>query len=153
MEKYSHGPFEVSGYRITIENPEREWEIIMKAWKSFFEDDISARITDRAHPSIHAVYYNYHDQLDLSKKGYDMLIGYITTDGIVQADPTITTIIIPAQDYRYMTITDIRPDAIFGAWKTINSTPVSELARNYGYDLDMYNEAHTEMTIAVSVSE
>jgi hypothetical protein len=82
-----------------------------------------------------------------------MLIGYITKTGTTQTDPTITTIQIPAQDYRYTTITDISPEAIFGAWNTINQTSSSELARNYGYDLDMYNEAHTELTIAVSVSE
>ena len=82
-----------------------------------------------------------------------MLIGYITGTGVVQIDPTITTIEIPAQDYRYTTITDISPEAIFGAWNTINTTPQSELVRSYGYDLDMYNEAHTELTIAVSVSE
>lgn len=82
-----------------------------------------------------------------------MLIGYITKIGLIQKNPTIITLKIPAQDYRYTTITDISPEAIFGTWNTINSTPVSELARSYGYDLDMYNETHTELTIAVSVSE
>lgn len=82
-----------------------------------------------------------------------MLIGYITKIGVIQTNPNITTIQIPAQDYRYTTITDISPEAIFGTWSKINTTPQSELARNYGYDLDMYNEAHTELTIAVSVSE
>ena len=82
-----------------------------------------------------------------------MLIGYITADGAVQADPTITTIQIPAQDYRYTTTTDITPENIFGTWSTINHTPTSELPRSYGYDLDMYNEKHSELTIAVSVNE
>jgi predicted transcriptional regulator YdeE len=82
-----------------------------------------------------------------------MLIGYITKTGVVQTDPTITTIQIPAQDYRYVTTNEISPENIFGMWNTINTTPASELPRNYGYDLDMYNEAHTELTIAVSVSE
>ena len=68
MEKYSHGPFEVSGYHVTIENPTREREIIMEAWKGFFTDDIAARITDKAYPTVHAVYYNYHDATDLTKK-------------------------------------------------------------------------------------
>lgn len=79
-----------------------------------------------------------------------MLIRYITKTGTVQKDPTITTIEIPAQDYRYMTLSDISPENISGAWNTINAMPVSELTRSYGYDLDMYNEAHTELTIAVS---
>lgn len=82
-----------------------------------------------------------------------MLIGYITKTGTTQTDPTITTIQIPAQDYRYTTTNEISPENIFGMWNTINQTPASELARSYGYDLDMYNEAHTELTIAVSVSE
>lgn len=82
-----------------------------------------------------------------------MLIGYITTDGVVQSDPSITTIKIPAQDYRYTTTTDITPENIFGIWSTINHTSASELPRSFGFDLDMYNEAHTEMTIAVSVSK
>lgn len=82
-----------------------------------------------------------------------MLIGYITKTGTTQSSPQITTIQIPAQDYRYTTLDDISPESIFGTWNTINNTPASELARNYGYDLDMYNETHTGMTIAVSVSE
>jgi hypothetical protein len=80
-----------------------------------------------------------------------MIIGYITRDGVVQPDSSITTIQIPAQDYRYMTLTDISPGNILKSWTAVNNTPVSELARSYGYDLDMYNEAHTEMTLAVSV--
>ncbi len=153
MDSYSHGPFEVSGYRITIENPENERTVIMEAWKHFFTDNISDRITDKAYPTVHAVYYNYHDELDLSKKWYDMLIGYITQSGITQTDPTITTIQIPAQDYRYTTTKEISPENIFSMWNTINQTPASELPRDYGYDLDMYNETHTELTIAVSVKE
>ncbi len=82
-----------------------------------------------------------------------MLIGYITKTGSIQKDPQITMLTIPAQDYRYTTITDISPEGIFGKWKEINATPASQLARNYGYDLDMYNEAGTDLTIAVSVSE
>jgi hypothetical protein len=68
MDSYSHGPFEVSGYHITIENPEHERAVIMEAWKHFFTEDISARIIEKAYPSVHAVYYNYHDATDLSKK-------------------------------------------------------------------------------------
>lgn len=153
MDSYSHGPFEVSGYRITIENPQNERAVIMDAWKRFFTESMSESITDKAYPSVHAVYYNYHDQDDFTKKWYDMLIGYITTDGIMQADPTIATIQIPAQDYRYVTTNEISPENIFGMWNTINAAPASELPRNFGYDLDMYSEDHTSLTIAVSVSE
>lgn len=69
-----------------------------------------------------------------------MIIGYVTKTGVIQKDPRLTTIQIPAQDYRYMTLSDISPESIFGAWNTINATPASELARSYGYDVDMYNE-------------
>ena len=82
-----------------------------------------------------------------------MLIGYVTKTGITQTHPSIITIQIPAQDYQYITLSDISPESIFGAWSTINSTPQSELARSYGYDLDMYNETHTGIIIAVSVKE
>lgn len=153
MEKYSHWPFEVSGYKVTIENPENEWELIMAAWKLFFTENITEVITDREYPGIHAVYYNYHNALDLKKKWYDMLIWYITKTGVIQKDSRITTIEIPTQDYRYTTLTDISPLSIFGTWTTINNMSQSELARNYGYDLDMYNETHTGITIAVSVDE
>lgn len=153
MESYSHGPFEVSGYRITIENPEQERERIMSAWKLWFTENMETLVIEKEYPTLHAVYYNYHDQLDRTRKWYDMLIGYITKTGTTQSSPQITTIQIPAQDYRYTTLDDISPESIFGTWNTINNTPASELARNYGYDLDMYNETHTGMTIAVSVSE
>ena len=68
MEKYSHGPFEVSGYRVTIANPEKENEIIMTAWKDFFSENMSDRITDKEYPTVHTVYYNYHDAHNLEKK-------------------------------------------------------------------------------------
>ena len=68
MDSYSHGPFEVSGYKVTIENPEQEGKVIMAAWQTFFADDISSRITDKVYQNVHAVYYNYHDQDDLTKK-------------------------------------------------------------------------------------
>jgi hypothetical protein len=82
-----------------------------------------------------------------------MIIGYMTREGIIQTDPTISTVKIPAQDYRYTTLTEISPENILKSWTEINNTPATELARSYGYDLDMYNEGHTEMTIAVSVKE
>jgi Integron-associated effector binding protein len=125
----------------------------MDAWRLWFTENMGDRVIEKTYPSIHAVYYNYQDPRDAEKNQYDMIIGYITRDGVTQTDPSITTIQIPAQDYRYMTITDISPENILKSWTEINDTPVSELARSYGYDLDMYNEAHTELTIAVSVKE
>ena len=60
-----------------------------------------------------------------------MLIGYVTKTGSIQENPRLITIKIPAQDYRYITLTDISPESIFGTWNTINHTPSSELPRNY----------------------
>ena len=68
MEKYSHGPFEVSGYQVTIPNPESEMETIMSAWKLWFTENMAEIVAEKEFPGLHAVYYNYHDQLDLSKK-------------------------------------------------------------------------------------
>ena len=68
MESYSHGPFEVSGYRITIENPEQERERIMSAWKLWFTENMETLIIEKEYPTLHAVYYNYHDQLDRTRK-------------------------------------------------------------------------------------
>jgi hypothetical protein len=128
-------------------------ETIMSTWKLWFTENIAELVADKEYPWLHAVYYNYHDALDLTKKWYDMLIGYVTKTDSIQENPRLTTIKIPAQDYRYITLTDISPESIFGTWNTINHTPSSELPRNYWYDLDMYNEDHTGMTITVSVHE
>jgi hypothetical protein len=153
MEKYSHGPFEVSGYKVTIHGPVGEWTTVMDAWRLWFTENMGDRVIEKEYPTLHAVYYNYKYPLDGEKNEYDMIIGYITKTDTLQTDPTITTVKIPTQDYRYTTLDDISPESIFGAWSTVNSTPASLLARSYGYDLDMYNETHTGMTIAVSVNE
>lgn len=125
----------------------------MDAWRLCFTESMGVRVIEKVYPSLHAVYYNYQNPLDSEKNQYDMIIGYVTQDGAIQTDPTISTVKIPAQDYRYMTLSDISPENILKSWTTINKTPVSELARSYRYDLDMYNEAHTELMIAVSVKE
>lgn len=59
MEKYSHGPFEVTGYRFTINNPEEEENIIMSAWKLWREQKVDDEIIEKEYPTLHAVYYNY----------------------------------------------------------------------------------------------
>lgn len=125
----------------------------MDTWRLWFTENIGDRVIEKIYPSLHAVYYNYQNPRDPEKNQYDMIIGYMTKEGVTQTDSTITTIKIPTQDYRYTTITDISPESIFDTWQKINTTPPSELHRSYGYDLDMYNTEHTELTIAVSVSK
>ena len=153
MEKYSHGPFEVSGYKVTIHGPVGEGGTVMDAWRLWFTENRGDRVIEKIYPSLHAVYYNYQNPLDPEKNQYDMIIGYMTKEGVIQTDPSITTVQIPTQDYRYVTITDISPEGILSEWQKINATPPSELHRSYDYDLDMYNTEHTELTIAVSVNE
>ena len=115
-------------------------------------ENIGADIVSKVYPTLHTVYYNYKNPLDLSKKGYDMLIGYMTEVGSVQ-DEKYTTVEIPAQDYQYTTVVGKLPDRLIETWMEINDTPQSELPRSYGYDLDMYNADGTEVTVAISVKK
>ena len=55
MEKYSHGPFEITGYQLTIESPEKESEVIMTAWKKWFTEDMGSLVQDAEAKSMHAV--------------------------------------------------------------------------------------------------
>lgn len=68
MEKYSHGPFEVSGYRISVDDPIGAHDLIMDTWKTWFSENIGDRVIEKAYPSLYAVYYNYRDPLDPEKK-------------------------------------------------------------------------------------
>ena len=76
MDKYSLWAFEITGYKVTIHNPQEEKEVIWSAWTKFQSEKIGDLIIGKGHDSLHAVYYNYHNPKDLDKKGYDMLIGY-----------------------------------------------------------------------------
>jgi predicted transcriptional regulator YdeE len=81
-----------------------------------------------------------------------MMIGYITEDGKMQMNNDISTLHIPAQDYRYIKVGS-EPSDIQSAWQMINATPHSELPRDHEYDLEIYSEDGTEVTIAVSVKK
>ncbi len=50
MEKYSHGPFEVSGYKINIPDPISEKNTIMSAWKQWFEENMGELVTEKEFP-------------------------------------------------------------------------------------------------------
>jgi hypothetical protein len=152
MEKYSHGPFEISGYNFTITSHDEEQVIITTAWNKFMSENLWANMENKWHESLHAVYHNYQN-LDTDIETYDMLIGYITTDEKVQPNNDISTLHIPAQDYRYHEIKWWTPLDIQSAWQTINTTSHSELPRSHGYDLEMYIENGAKVTIAVSVKE
>ncbi len=149
MDSYSHESFEVSGYVVRIDHPEDEMPIIQEAWWKF-HGEFSDKIEHKLYPGIHTVYYNYGP----TRKTYDMMIGYMTETGKVQSDENIATLTIPDQDYRYVVVNDenLIP-SMAQKWKEINMMSPAELLRSYGYDLDMYNEDGTEVTIAVSVEK
>ncbi len=149
MQKYSHEAFTVAGVVLHIPNHTQAMQIIPEAWKQRFMNKTSDMIVGQSDPSMHAVYYNYDD----SKTSFDMLIGVMTEQDAIQTNDTITTLTVPAQDYRYMTVEWGFPNSIWGARDSINQMSLDELPRTYGYDLEMYNEAWTECTIAVSVKE
>lgn len=70
MEKYSHGAFTVTGVVLRIPSHEQAMSIIPDAWKKWFADKTGDSVVGQAHPSMHAVYYNY----DETRKSFDMLI-------------------------------------------------------------------------------
>jgi hypothetical protein len=156
MDSYSHGAFEVSGYKVAITNSERMVYNIQAAWATFMAPadggvkSMSESVENKAYPHLHTVYYNFVDPTG-PKLGYDMIIGYATTDGSVQSDPRITTLTIPAQNYKYKKVTGNPKETLGPVWAEINAMPKSEVARTYGYDMEMYSEDGNEVTVAVSV--
>lgn len=149
MEKYSHGSFTVTGIVMHIPSHREVMPTITKAWKQWFDKKIWDTIIGQAHPSMHAVYYNYDENRD----SFDMLIGVMTQAEAIQKNSDLNTITIPAQHYQYVSVSWGFPDSIWKNWYQINQMTADELPRTYGYDLEMYNEAGDKCTIAVSVQE
>lgn len=149
MEKYSHGAFTVTGVVVRIPSHEEAMSSIMQAWEKRFADKTLSTVVWQSHPSMHAVYYNYSED----RHSFDMLIWVMTDEDALQTNTDLTTLTIPAQDYRYMSIQGWFPDSIWKGWDDINKMSAEELPRNYGYDLEMYNEKWDECTIAVSTRE
>jgi predicted transcriptional regulator YdeE len=152
MQSYSHGAFQVSGYKVTITDEQQSHDIIQKAWHTFMQEGLSKLVEHKAYQHVHAVYYNYTN-LDKPKNfGYDMLLGFITEDGSIQSNPELIDIQIPAQDYKYIKFTsDNFEKDLQVEWEKINAMPKSELNRAYGYDLEMYSEDYKGCTLAVGV--
>jgi predicted transcriptional regulator YdeE len=149
---HTHGAFQVSGYKVTINNPQEAQAIIQKAWHKFMKDGLSQLVEHKATPHIQAVYYNYTNLDNPEKIGYDMLIGFGTEDGSIQINPELISIIVPQQDYQYIKFTsDNFQQDLPIEWAKINFMPKSEVPRTYGYDLEMYSEDYKGCTLAVSV--
>jgi predicted transcriptional regulator YdeE len=154
MDSYSHGAFQVSGYKVTITSPQEAQEIIQKAWHKFMKEGLSKLVEHKAYQHVHAVYYNYTNLDNPELEGYDMLLGYITEDGSTQNNPEFITITVPPQDYQYAKFTsDNFEQDLPIEWEKINSMPKSELPRDFDYDLEMYSEDGKGCTLAVSVSK
>ncbi|MFZ2593365.1 MAG: effector binding domain-containing protein [Minisyncoccia bacterium] len=149
MESYSHGAFQVSGYTVSITDMETMMQSIQDAWGKFMSEALGDVVEHKAYPQMHCIYYNFVDPTG-PRLGYDMLIGYVTTDGAVQSDPRITTITIPPQNYKYKEVTGNPQEVLGKLWKEINALPKSEVDRKYGYDMEMYGE-DGKITVAVSV--
>jgi hypothetical protein len=152
MEEYSHGSFQVSGYKVTINNPKETQDVIQAAWERFMEEEFDKIIEHKAYQHLHVVYYNYHDLGDADKEGYDMLLGCVTEDGSIQSNSNVVTITVPAQSYKYIRLTsgNFTKDIPI-EWEKINSLQQSEVDRNNAYDLEMYSEDNKTVTIAVGI--
>lgn len=124
---------------------------IEAAWAKFMSEKIGDKILHKVYPGLHMVYFNYVNQDDLAERGYDMLMGYITQDGLVQEDKSLTTITIPAQDYEYVKFTDASTYA--AQWQKVNEMTREECNRAFDYDMDMYSEDMSEVTLTVSVNK
>lgn len=154
MEKYSHGAFQITGYKIsTTKKDNQEAQDIARAWGQFMSENMADKILHKAYPTLHMVYFNYVNQENFAELGYDMLMGYITEDNSIQEDLSLTTITIPAQDYEYVKVTGEMPARLIAEWKRVNEMSKEECNRSFGYDMDMYNADMSEVTLTVSVNK
>jgi predicted transcriptional regulator YdeE len=154
MDSYSHGAFQVSGYNVTINNPQEAQSVIQQAWKKFMQEGLSQQVEHKAYQHVHAVYYNYTNLDNPEKEGYDMILGFVTEDGSTQSSPELISITVPPQDYKYVKFTsdNFQIDLPI-EWEKINSMPKSEINRTHGYDLEMYSEDYKSCTLAVGAEK
>ena len=154
MEKYSHGAFQITGHKITTTRKDnKEAKDIADAWAAFMSENVSDKILHKAYPTLHMMYFNYVNPESLEERQYDMLMGYITENNSLQNDPSLTTVIIPPQDYEYIKVTGEMPKNLITAWQKVNAMSKDECHRAFGYDMDMYNADMSEVTLTVSVNK
>ena len=152
MEKYSHGAFQVTGYKITTTKKDGQEHADLTAfWEKFMSEKMGDKVQHKAYPTLHMVYFNYTNAENVAERGYDALLGYITEEGSVQEDASLTTITVPAQEYEYVKVTGELPANLFAEWDKVNAMSKEECNRAFGYDMDMYNADMTEVTLTVSV--
>lgn len=154
MEKYSHGAFQVTGYKITTTKKDnQDVKDIADAWAKFISEGMSEKIKHKAYPTLHTVYFKYIHPENIKERGYDMLIGYITEENPAQDEVSLTTTRIPAQEYEYIQINGGLPEALITEWQKVNAMSKEECNRAFGYDMDMYNEDMSGVTLTVSVNK
>jgi predicted transcriptional regulator YdeE len=102
MDSYSHGAFQVSGYKVTINNQTEAQSVIQATWHKFMKEGLSKLVEHKAYQHVHAVYYNYTNLDNPDIEGYDMILGYVTEDGSTQTNSDFIDITIPHQDYQYI---------------------------------------------------
>jgi predicted transcriptional regulator YdeE len=150
MDSYSHGAFTVAGYMVTGISRATMVHDIQTAWGTFMKDKMGDVVVGKAYPHLHTLYYNFVDPTGPSL-AYDMLIGYAVHDGTIQSDPRITTVVVPAQNYKYKKYTGNPRELLPGAWSEINAMPKEDVKRTYAYDMEMFSEDGNEVTVAVAV--
>jgi predicted transcriptional regulator YdeE len=111
MQEYSHEAFEVTGYQFAT-NAQHAFEDISKAWEKINSQNILESVEHKTYPGLHNVYYNFTNQDDVENRGYDVLIGFVTDSKSEQTNPLLTTITIPAQDYKYETVAGEIPQSV-----------------------------------------
>lgn len=144
FSSYSHGAFSITGkiYHVTFADLARQMQTL---WGEVQSTNFPATIVDPEHGSLHVAYFNH------SATGFDMIIGLITKEGSVQTNGALTTLEIPAQEYRYAEFDFTGPESVSLAWQAVNTVSREDLPRKFGYDLEMYSEDMKKFTIALSV--
>ena len=148
MEEYSHAEFNISGYKISTTNKDKlSGSDIMSAWTKWREGNLADKVVGKSNETLYCVYYNYQNAQNSDERSYDMLIGFETEHGVMQSDPEIINVSIPAQNYKYDSVKREDFAAFMAKWAEINS--MSDLNRTFGCDMDIYSK--DEITIAVAI--
>lgn len=141
---YSHEAFFVTGkvHNFTYANLASEMQ---QVWGELKANNYLQNVSNPGEKNLYAVYYN------MNETGFQMLIGLVTTTK--QENDELTTIEIPAQDYKYVEFDFSGPESVSPAWQKVNAVSRSEINRSFGYDLEIYAEDMKKFTIAVSVKK
>jgi predicted transcriptional regulator YdeE len=148
MQDYSHPEFNLSGYKISTTNKDKQsGQDIMAAWTKWREENLADKVEGKSNETLYCIYFNYQNAENIDERSYDLLIGFETGSEVTQSNPEITTVTIPAQNYKYDSVKREDFPAFMAKWAEINS--MTDLNRTFGCDMDIYGK--DEITIAVAV--